>query len=98
MVIEPQIKRSSVASVEMKLKLNFPFVSVQINREKTERHSGSVNKVLMGSLSVPALLWMFVSLVVEVQRDFSVQSDSKVVVHDTFLSVAVPTNTHRLKS
>lgn len=39
---------------------------------------------------VPALLRMFVSLVVEVQRDLGVESDSKVVVHDTFLSVAVP--------
>lgn len=36
---------------------------------------------------------MFVSLVVEIQRDFGIKSDSKVVVHDTFLSIAVP-NTH----
>lgn len=42
---------------------------------------------------IPALLRMFVSLVVEIQRDFGIKSDSKVVVHDTFLSVAVP-NTH----
>ena len=39
---------------------------------------------------VPALLWMFISLVIEVQRDFSIQSDSKVVVHDTLFSIAVP--------
>lgn len=36
---------------------------------------------------------MFVSLVVEIQRDFGIKSDSEVVVHDTLLSVAVP-NTH----
>ena len=45
------------------------------------------------SLLIPALLWMFVPLVVEVQRDFSIESNTKVVVHDTLLSVAVPTDT-----
>lgn len=45
---------------------------------------------------VPALLWMLVSLVVEVQRDLGVESDAKVVVHDALLRVAVPETETRL--
>lgn len=47
-------------------------------------------------VAVPALFWMLIPLVVEVQRDFGVQSDAKVVIHHTLLGVAVPTETHTL--
>ena len=43
---------------------------------------------------VPALLWVFVPLVVEVKGDLGIQSNPEVVVHDTFLGIAVP-DTHR---
>ena len=42
---------------------------------------------------LPAFLRVFVSLVVKVQRDFSVKADAKVVVHHTLLCIAVPENT-----
>ena len=38
----------------------------------------------------PALLWVLVPLVVEVQGDLGVQPDPKVVVHHTLLGVTVP--------
>lgn len=44
---------------------------------------------------VPALLWMLISLVVEVQRDFSIKTDSKVIIHDALLCETIPAHTHR---
>lgn len=45
----------------------------------------------------PAFLWMLLSLVVELQRDLGIQADAKVIVHDTFLHVALSgwKNSHR---
>jgi len=39
---------------------------------------------------VPALLWMLVTFVVEVQRDFGIQTDSEIIIHHTFLRVQIP--------
>lgn len=38
----------------------------------------------------PALLWMLITFVVEVQRDFGIQADSKIIIHHTFLCVEIP--------
>ena len=35
----------------------------------------------------PALLWVLVTLVVEVQGDLRIQADAKVIVHDALLCV-----------
>lgn len=39
--------------------------------------------------NLPALFWVLIALVVEVQRDFCIQSNAKIVVHYTFLYVTV---------
>lgn len=35
----------------------------------------------------PALLWVLITFVVEIQRNLCIQSNSKVIIHDTLLCV-----------
>ena len=41
---------------------------------------------------VPEFLWMFFSPGVKIQRNLSVQSDSKVIVHDAFFRETLTAN------
>lgn len=37
--------------------------------------------------NLPAFLWVLITFVVEVQRNLCIQSNSKVIIHDTLLCV-----------